>query len=237
VELVRIQQILMLAKLIRLARSRSFRPTEPRPGDGKASSFGSPRPESVSPQDNHQIAHALLAEAWALLDKLDAALDAWGQMWRVPLLHQIVRYEFCRRLRSSMARSHPASGQIRLNVHLLTPPNRELLVEIFCQEAALIAVWQLHGNQARPRGPEWEQLIAQARFPLRTTTSSGRVHTIHLDRTARLGPASPHPPVAESSAREGEPPACSRSADSARMPKQDQPPGLRLRKHPRHPGH
>jgi hypothetical protein len=228
VELIRLQQIVRLASLIRSARSRAPATLNL---DSQSAPILNPQPKSMSLPEARQVHHALLAEAWALLDKLDAALDAWGQLWRVPRLSQIVRYEFSRRLRSSLGRCHPETGKLQLNQQLLTVHNRARLVETFCHQAAQIAVWHLYGTGARPRGPEWQELIAQARYPLSIATSSRPIRNSDPRSPAPLSSARADLPGANPSGRRIKEPPSSLS-DSTGMEPQGH---ITPRKFPRRP--
>jgi predicted SprT family Zn-dependent metalloprotease len=119
---------------------------------------------------------ATLAEAGALIESLDAALDGWARVWRVPELRRIVRYEFSRRLRGSLGRCHQGTGRVRLSETLLAPDNRDLLFETLCHEAAHVAVWRLHVPRTKPHGPEWRRLVALAGYASRATIPAGEVN-------------------------------------------------------------
>jgi predicted SprT family Zn-dependent metalloprotease len=119
---------------------------------------------------------ATLTEARALIEALDAALDGWGRVWRVPELRRMVRYEFSGRLRGSLGRCHQGTGRVRLNEALLAPDNRNLLFETLCHEAAHVAVWRLYGPRTKPHGPEWRRLVALAGYTSRATIPAGEVN-------------------------------------------------------------
>ena len=119
---------------------------------------------------------ATLAEAGALIEALDAALEGWGRVWRVPELRRMVRYEFSGRLRRSLGRCHQGTGRVRLNEVSLAPDNRNLLFETLCHEAAHVAVWRLYGPRTKPHGPEWKRLVALAGYASRATIPAGQVN-------------------------------------------------------------
>ena len=111
-----------------------------------------------------------------MIEALDAALDGWGRLWRVPELRRIVRYEFSGRLRGSLGRCHQGKGSVRLNEALLNKENRHLLLETLCHEAAHVAVWRLYGPRTKPHGPEWKRLLALAGYSSRATIPAGEVN-------------------------------------------------------------
>jgi SprT protein len=117
-----------------------------------------------------------LAEAGALIEALDAALEGWARVWRVPELRRIIRYEFSGRLRGSLGRCHQGTGRVRLNEALLASDNRELLFETLCHEAAHVAVWRLYGPRTKPHGAEWKRLLVLAGYASRATIPAAEVN-------------------------------------------------------------
>lgn len=79
--------------------------------------------------------------------------------WGLPELARDVRVEYSRRLRRSLALCYADERLIRLDPVLGRPENRELLREIVLHEAAHVAAWEIHGDDAKPHGPEWAALV------------------------------------------------------------------------------
>jgi predicted SprT family Zn-dependent metalloprotease len=91
------------------------------------------------------------------------ALADWATSWRTPQLPGRVTVTFSGRMTKSLGRVRPMTGQIRLNSKLQTVPRRFLL-EVLCHEAAHVAVHLLHGANAKPHGPEWQELVRIAGY-------------------------------------------------------------------------
>jgi SprT protein len=79
--------------------------------------------------------------------------------WGLPELAGGIRVEYSGRLRRSLALCYADDRLIRLDPVLRRPENRELLREIVLHEAAHVAVWERHGDGAKPHGPEWAALV------------------------------------------------------------------------------
>lgn len=86
-------------------------------------------------------------------------IEALSIRWGCPALGSGLRVEFCGRLRTAVARCNPRLGLIRLSTALLAPGNRPLLSEALMHEAAHLAVYLLHGPNAKPHGNEWRVLM------------------------------------------------------------------------------
>ena len=98
---------------------------------------------------------------------IDAWLEQWAVVWGISDLAGRVRVEPGRRLRRSLGRCRPVSGQIQLLPALFEPENIELLREVVCHEAAHAAAHLLHGR-VRPHGREWKALMIAAGYEPRT---------------------------------------------------------------------
>ena len=99
-----------------------------------------------------------------LLQQRDSrALTRWAERWGTPDLLRRVNISYSTRLRSSLGRVRPRSGHITLNAQLATAP-RATFLEVLCHEVAHVAAYLLHGNRAKPHGPEWRQLVRLAGY-------------------------------------------------------------------------
>jgi SprT protein len=116
-----------------------------------------------------------------------AWLEEWAAAWRVPSLPSTVRIEFSRRLRHALGKCTLRSGSIRLNAGLLGAAP-EVIREVVCHEAAHAAAWMLHGESARPHGPEWKDLMRRAGYEPRVRWPAAAVpeSVRRLDRAAIL---------------------------------------------------
>ncbi len=85
-------------------------------------------------------------------------------LWGVHRLADRARIELSARLQTSLARSYPKDGLIRLNGVLLSPSNCGLVAEVLCHELAHLAVYELFGPGRKPHGPEWQALVEKAGF-------------------------------------------------------------------------
>jgi predicted SprT family Zn-dependent metalloprotease len=94
---------------------------------------------------------------------IDAWLARWAAVWGIGDLSGRVRVEPGRRLRRSLGRCRPGSGQITVLPALFEPENAELLREVVCHEAAHAAAHILHGN-VQPHGREWKDLMIAAGY-------------------------------------------------------------------------
>jgi predicted SprT family Zn-dependent metalloprotease len=92
-----------------------------------------------------------------------AWVDEWGCLWNVPDLSRIARVTLSGRLRRSLGRCDPRSGEIRLHRGLAGAPVA-LQREVVCHEVAHVAAHRLHGARIRPHGPEWKRLMVLAGF-------------------------------------------------------------------------
>lgn len=96
------------------------------------------------------------------------AISRWARLWRAPSLTARVQVDFSPRLRRSLGRTRPHSGQIRLHARLAGAP-RPLRLQVLCHEVAHVAVRLRFGARSKPHGPEWRSLIAAAGFVPATT--------------------------------------------------------------------
>jgi hypothetical protein len=80
-------------------------------------------------------------------------LEEWGRLWGVPDLANQVEVSVNPRLKRSLGRCRPQLGTIHLHRQLNEAPEA-FQREVLCQEAAHVAAHRLHGNRARPHGPE-----------------------------------------------------------------------------------
>lgn len=96
------------------------------------------------------------------IEHLHEHITYWATLWNIPTL--TVHITYVDTLRKSAGRCRPATGDIRLNHPFLTTHPEELLPTL-CHEAAHIAVFHLHGLQARSHGPEWLHLMRLAGQP------------------------------------------------------------------------
>lgn len=116
---------------------------------------------SFHPDPNPHGTHAL-----PTTDQLHEQIHHWTTLWNIPDL--TVHITYVGTLRKSAGRCHPANGDIRLNrAFLATHPDET--IPTLCHEAAHIAVFHLHGPQARPHGPEWRHLMQLADQPANRT--------------------------------------------------------------------
>lgn len=96
--------------------------------------------------------------------RIDTWLTEWATLWRALDLANRVQVEPGRRLRRSLGRCEPASGQVTIHPVLFEPENTDLFREVVCHESAHVAVHLLHGRGARPHGREWQGLVAAAGY-------------------------------------------------------------------------
>ena len=89
-------------------------------------------------------------------------LRSLAQTWRCRGVLQL-HIGYNRRLTSTVARVLAHERVIELNpaVADLSARGRR---EVICHEAAHLVVWQRHGQDARPHGPEWAALVRLAGF-------------------------------------------------------------------------
>ena len=106
---------------------------------------------------------------------IEAWLEEWAAIWRTGDLTGRVQIEPGRRLRRSLGRCHPTSGQVRIHPALFEPENAELLREVVCHEAAHAAVHLLHGRKVRPHGPEWKHLMISAGYASKARMDPNRL--------------------------------------------------------------
>src|SRR5262245_18580038 len=67
------------------------------------------------------------------------------------------------RLRRALGRCVLATGRIHVRPDVASD-RLSRLREVLCHELAHLAVYRLHGDRARPHGPEWRRLMAAAGF-------------------------------------------------------------------------
>jgi predicted SprT family Zn-dependent metalloprotease len=91
------------------------------------------------------------------------ALARFGELWALPEFSRRVEVSFSRRLQSRVGRAVPPPGTVTIHAALANAP-RALLHEVLCHEAAHVAVFRLHGPDARPHGPEWAALVCRAGY-------------------------------------------------------------------------
>jgi len=96
--------------------------------------------------------------------QLAAWLNEWAALWCVDDLIRQVQVEPGRRLRRSLGRCQPETGDVRIHPALFDPQNADLFREVVCHEVAHAAVYMLHGRKVRPHGREWKLLVAAAGY-------------------------------------------------------------------------
>ena len=93
------------------------------------------------------------SSAPSLTDRLHDAIVGWEFTWHTPGLADLTRLTFSPCLQRSLGRCVPLTGRITLTTRLRRAP-RDRLLETLCHEVAHVAAYMLHGNAARPHGPE-----------------------------------------------------------------------------------
>jgi SprT protein len=129
-------------------------------------------------------AKAKLDQTWArLAEKLSYA-------WGVRGLEKRVQVEVSSRLSASLARYYATQGVIRIASSVVLSGAGPILREVLGHEAAHLAVHLLHGDRAKPHGPEWISLMQMAgleprlRIPIaeiRESAPSHRVRTVRWE--------------------------------------------------------
>lgn len=96
-----------------------------------------------------------------MLKNAAALIPTWFQCWG---LRSLVPVEIVvnNRLRRTRGRAIPRDGRIEIRPDLISG-SRQNLLETLCHEAAHIAIFDTHAN-ARPHGPEWQELVRAAGF-------------------------------------------------------------------------
>ena len=105
------------------------------------------------------------------LDDLDQssrrAMKRWGRVWGESGLLGLITIRFSTRLRSSLGRARPSTGEVVLHSGLRRGTSGELL-EVLCHEVAhVVAVRQARASKLpipRPHGREWAALVRAAGF-------------------------------------------------------------------------
>lgn len=115
----------------------------------------------------------------------------WEQLWGVPGLAGSLEVTFSKRLRTSLGRTTPTSGKVRLHPCLLQV-KPAVLLEVLCHEAAHVAIARkaaaLRTQLPRPHGQAWAALVSAAGYqPHCTSTKPDRVVERHSQRGGRSG--------------------------------------------------
>ncbi|MEI7732971.1 MAG: SprT family zinc-dependent metalloprotease [Verrucomicrobiota bacterium] len=108
-------------------------------------------------------------------EELRAHLVQWCQLWQVPELPPQVLILFSVRLNCALGRCRPVRCRITLSDVLLLEPNRRLLVETLCHEAAHLAAFQKFGARIKPHGVEWRSLMQAAGYEPKVTARREQV--------------------------------------------------------------
>ena len=85
------------------------------------------------------------------------------------------------RLRRALGRCVLATGRIDIRPDVASGPLSKLR-EVLCHELAHLAVHRLHGDSARPHGPEWRGLMAAAGF---SPVAAARTCTVRRPMSTR----------------------------------------------------
>jgi len=94
-----------------------------------------------------------------LVETHRTAVERWLGVWSVPELAQETTVEWSSRMTSSLGRSHPRTGVVRVAAYL-QKAETALVEEVLCHELAHVAAYAIHGERLRtPHGPEWKQLM------------------------------------------------------------------------------
>ena len=102
------------------------------------------------------------------LSRCSRLISLWARRWGAPELAKKITCEWSSRLRRSLGRAYPERGLVRLSLLLKEPQYALLFDEVLCHEAAHVATFRIHGNQAASHGPEWEELVRLAGYEPRS---------------------------------------------------------------------
>ncbi len=135
----------------------------------------------------------------SVLEVAEQWLGEWARLWKLPKRETPITVEFSNRLRSSLGRSYPQRGLIRLHTQLCSSDNegkeKVALREVLCHEAAHIAVFSIHGSDARPHGAEWQNLVRLAGFEPRVRAVSDVSPAVARDAGETILPVEHRCPV------------------------------------------
>lgn len=105
------------------------------------------------------------------LEECPILLRKWSSLWELPQLPEKIEWEWSSRLKRSLGRAYPKRSLIRLSVLLKKPEYAPLFTEVFCHEAAHLAVYLQHGSSVPLHGSEWKNFVRLAGFEPRRTLS------------------------------------------------------------------
>jgi ribosomal protein L37AE/L43A len=111
---------------------------------------------------------------------LNRLIRTWAEAWGLPGLEDAISVSFSPRLRRSLGRCTPTTGQVVITSSLAHGPFRSL-ADVACHEAAHVAAFVLSGSVSDPHGPLWHELVRTAGFRPRVR----RTITALGDRKAR----------------------------------------------------
>jgi predicted SprT family Zn-dependent metalloprotease len=101
--------------------------------------------------------------ATALPSSILAPLKRWFSLWGLTGFEQYTTVCFSGRLRRVFGRCYARRRQITVAARL-KEMQPSLLEEVLCHEVAHLAVFELFGENCRPHGPEWAQLMRTAGY-------------------------------------------------------------------------
>ncbi len=90
-------------------------------------------------------------------------LERWFELWGLGGFEHQVTVSFSGRLRHALGRCYARQRRITL-AERLKKMDPSILEEALCHEVAHLAVFELFGENHRPHGPEWAQLMRAAGF-------------------------------------------------------------------------
>jgi predicted SprT family Zn-dependent metalloprotease len=91
------------------------------------------------------------------------SLKRWFSLWGLAGFERLTTICFSGRLRRALGRCYARKRQITIAAHL-KEMQPSFLEEVLCHEVAHLAVFEMFGENCRPHGPEWAQLMRAAGF-------------------------------------------------------------------------
>jgi predicted SprT family Zn-dependent metalloprotease len=104
-----------------------------------------------------------LALATTLPSSLMDAIRRWFSLWGLAGLEQSIKISFSSRIHRVLGRCYAKRRRINIAARVRQMP-LSILEEVVCHECAHLAAVQLYGENCRPHGREWAQLVRSAGF-------------------------------------------------------------------------
>jgi predicted SprT family Zn-dependent metalloprotease len=105
-------------------------------------------------------------------------IGQWFLLWQLAGFERHITVSFSSRLRRTLGRCYPKRRRISV-ARQLKDMDSSILEEVLCHECAHLTAFELHGENCRPHGPEWAELMRIAGYKPRRRLEMDKADSQH----------------------------------------------------------